>query len=188
MLINVPWEDIAGKDQTDEEVLASEIQHYAPKIYGQEERLDVEVYALAKAYIRAKHPRVIYIDCGDTDEYAHEGKYDAYLRDARNLDAMIGKLWSLMQGDAFYKGKTSFFIVPDHGRGEGAQWTSHGSSIAHSGETWFMVMGPDTTPAGEMKTREQIYQTQYAATLAALLGFHYAAGDAAGKPVESALK
>jgi hypothetical protein len=188
MLVNVPWEDITGKDLTGEEVMAGEIQHYAPKTFGQEERLDVEVYALARAYIRASHPRIIYIDFGDTDEYAHQGKYDAYLEDIRNLDAMIGKLWAMMQRDAFYKGKTTFFIVPDHGRGEGAQWTGHGSGVAHSGETWFMVMGPDTRAAGEMKTHEQIYQTQYAATLASLLGFHYTATEAVGQPIESVIK
>jgi hypothetical protein len=73
----------------------------------------------------------------------------------------------------FYKNNTTFFLVPDHGRGVGDEWTDHGSGTAHSNETWFMVMGPDTKPLGEMKTKEQIFQTQYATTIAALLGFNY---------------
>jgi hypothetical protein len=36
-----------------------------------------------------------------------------------------------------------------------------------------MVMGPDTKPLGEMKTNEQIYQTQFATTIAGLLGLDY---------------
>ena len=173
MLINVPWENIKRDNLTQPEILANEMQHYLPKIFGYEERLDAEVYALAKSFIIANHPKVTYIDFGDTDEYAHEGKYESYLDDVFNLDAMIGKLWEMMQSDPFYKNNTTFFMVPDHGRGIEGEWTDHGSSTPHSNETWFMVMGPDTKPLGEMKTNEQLYQTQYAKTIAALLGFDY---------------
>jgi len=121
----------------------------------------------------AHHPKVTYIDFGDPDEYAHSGKYESYLDDIHNLDAMIEKLWEIMQKDAFYKNNTTFFIVPDHGRGVGAEWTDHGSGTPHSNETWLMVMGPDTKPLGEMNNRQQIFQTQYAATIANLLGFDY---------------
>jgi hypothetical protein len=189
MLINVPWEDIRGDQLTATEILANEIQHYAPKTFGITERLDFEVYALAKAYIAAKHPKITYIDFGDTDEYAHAGKYDSYLDDIYNLDDMIKKLWEMMQQDPFYQGKTTFFIVPDHGRGIGNGWTSHGSGTAHSNETWFMVMGPDTKPSGEMKTQEQIYETQFASTIARLLGFDYAASvHQAGPVIQAVIK
>jgi hypothetical protein len=173
MLINVPWEDLQGNDLTEAEILASEMQHFIPQIWGDDERLDANVYALAKSYISAHHPKVTYLDFGDTDEYAHAGNYESYLDDIHNLDAMIEKLWNLMQEDTFYKNNTTFFVVSDHGRGVGDEWTNHGSGTAHSNETWFMVMGPDTKPLGEMKTKEQIFQTQYATTIAALLGFNY---------------
>jgi hypothetical protein len=173
MLINVPWENIKSDHLTDAETLANEMQHFSPKIFGYEERPDANVYALAKTYIAAHHPRVIYIDFGDTDEYAHEAKYESYLDDIFNLDAMMAKLWEMMQNDPFYKNNTTFFIVPDHGRGLGNEWTDHGNGTPHSNETWLMVMGPDTKPLGEMKTKEQIYQAQFAKTIAALLGFDY---------------
>lgn len=196
MLINVPWkekeegrltwEDIRGDHLTNEEILANEVQHYAPKIFGDDERPDFAVYALAKSYIRAKHPKVIYIDFGDTDEYAHEGKYDHYLLDAYNLDAMIEKLWEMMLKDPFYRNNTTFFVIPDHGRGIDGEWTSHGSSIPHSDETWFMVWGSGIKPLGVINTREQIYQEQYAKTMAQILGYHYRLkGHAAGKSITS---
>jgi hypothetical protein len=186
MLISVPWEDTKGKHLTETEILANEMQHYIPKIWGDDERLDGIVYGLAKSYILASHPKVTYIDFGDTDEYAHAGKYESYLDDIFNLDAMIEKLWNMMQADKFYKNNTTFFIVPDHGRGIGKEWTDHGSSTPHSNETWFMVMGPDTKPLGEMKTKEQIFQTQYAKTIAALLGFDYEVpGNVIGKEIKS---
>ena len=75
--------------------------------------------------------------------------------------------------------------MPDHGRGEGPQWTGHGSGTPHSNETWFMALGPDTKPLGEMKTKEQIYQTQFATTIAGLLGFDY---KVSGKKVGEEIK
>lgn len=188
MLINVPWEDIQGSHLTETEILANEMQHYIPQIFGDDERLDGIVYGLAKSYILASHPKVAYIDFGDTDEYAHAGKYESYLDDIHNLDAMIGKLWKIMQQDPVYKNNTTFYIVPDHGRGVGAEWTDHGSNTPHSNETWFMAMGPDTKPLGEMKTKEQIFQTQYAKTIAALLGFDYnVPGKTIGKEIKSVI-
>lgn len=188
MLINVPWENIEGDNLTDAEVLANEIQHFAPKTFGDVERLDFEVYALAKSYIKAQHPKVIYLDFGDTDEYAHHGEYDHYLLDIQNLDAMIQNLWEMMQKDPFYEGKTTLMIVPDHGRGLEEQWTSHGAWCPHSDETWMMVMGPDTKPMGEIQNQQQIYENQFAATIAKLLGFTYTArGRTIGAPIKSAL-
>jgi hypothetical protein len=189
MLINVPWENIPGDNLTPAEQLASEMQHYTPKIFGNVERLDVNVYALAKSYIQAKHPKVTYIDFGDPDEYAHAGKYEGYLLDIHHLDAMIGELWHMMQQDPFYKGNTTFVIMPDHGRGVGAQWTSHGSGTPHSDETWLMVMGPDTPASGEMKGPDQIYQTQYAKTIAQFLGFTYKVdGHAVGNDIQTTMR
>ena len=186
MLINVPWEDIEGDNLTPTENLANEMQHFTPKIFGYDERLDGNVYALAKSYIMASHPKVTYIDFGDTDEYAHAGKYEDYLDDLFNLDAMIEKLWNTMQQDPFYKGNTTLLVVPDHGRGVGAEWTSHGSGTPHSNETWLMAVGPDTKPLGEMKTKEQIFQTQYAATIARILGLNYSvAGKKVGEEIKS---
>jgi len=94
----------------------------------------------------------------------------------------------MMQNDPFYKNNTTFLIVPDHGRGTGNQWTDHGSGTPHSNETWFMIMGPDTKALGEMKTSEQIYQTQFAKTIAALLGFDYhVPANKIGEVIESVM-
>ena len=188
MLINIPWQDITGSNLTDAEKMANEMQHYTPQIFGDEERLDVNVYALAKSYILAQHPKVIYLDFGDTDDYAHAGKYEEYLDDIHNLDAMIASLWNTMQADAFYKDNTTLFVMPDHGRGTGSEWTDHGAKTPHSDETWLMVMGPDTKPLGEMTTPQQLYQSQFAQTIARFLGFDYnPAGHSVGKAIASVM-
>jgi hypothetical protein len=188
-LVNAPWHDIQGKHLTSAEKLANQMQHYTVRLFGNVERLDPDVYALAKSYIQAHHPKVMYLDFGDTDEYAHEGRYDYYLDDLHNLDKVIKNLWEYMQHDKFYKNKTTFFIVPDHGRGIDKDWTSHGSSIPHSNETWFMAVGPNIKPLGVVKKKEQIYQTQYAKTIAKILGFQYTVpGHKVGKTIKSVFR
>lgn len=173
MVINIPWEDIEGEHPTTTEQLANDIQHLSPKVLGEGERLDFEVFALGKSYLQAHHPKVLYLDFGDTDEYAHNGEYDKYLEDIHNFDKILKNLWETAQADPFYKGKTSFVIVTDHGRGIGDKWTSHNSDIPHSHETWLMVIGPDTPALGEVKNENQIYEKQFAATIGRLLGFDY---------------
>ena len=188
MLVNIYGEDVKDHNLTALQREANAMQHYMPEVFGKGERLDANTYAMTKAYMMAKHPRAVYIDFGDNDEFAHEGKYDYYLDAAHKIDFMINDLWSYMQQDPFYKDQTTILIFPDHGRGYGSEWTSHGSKINHANETYLMVMGPDTPALGEVKTNGQIYQDQFAQTAALLLGFKFTANHPVGEPVKSVLK
>lgn len=188
LLVNIPGEDIKGNNLTESEKLANEIQHYEPQLWGNTERMDATTYALAKSYIMAKHPKVVYLDLADTDVFGHDDKYDFYLDAIRNVDAMIGSLWNSLQKDSFYKGKTTLVLVTDHGRGEGNRWTSHGSSVPHANDTWMMVMGPGVKPLGELKTAGQIYQNQFAKTIVKLMGFNFTSVNPIGETIESVVK
>lgn len=188
LLVNIYDEDVKGPHLTELQKEANLWQHTIPATFGQGERLDGNTYAIMKAYVMANHPKVTYLDFGDTDDFAHEGKYDYYLDAAHYVDAMIGDLWAYLQSDPFYKDKTTLLISPDHGRGEGRGWTSHGSEIAHANETWLAVIGPDTKAAGEVKTKGQIYQDQYAQSIAHFLGLNFTAEHPIGKAIESIQK
>lgn len=188
IMVNNPFEDLKGDHLTEAEQLVNEMQHYEPQLWGDGERWDASTYALAKAYIQANHPKVVYLDLADTDDHAHEGKYDFYLDATHNIDAMIGSLWSYIQKDPFYKNNTSIVIMPDHGRGEGRQWTSHGSGTPHSNDTWFMAIGPKIKPLGEVKNNGQIYQDQYAKTIARLLGLNFTSVNPIGEAIDSVVK
>ena len=188
MLVNIYDEDVKGSGLSSLQKETNAMQHYMPDIFGQGERPDAMTYIMTKAYMMASHPRVVYIDFGDTDDFAHEGKYDMYLDGAHKIDAMIEDLWNYLQQDAFYKDETTVLIFPDHGRGNDQEWTSHGSKIAHADETFLMAMGPDTPALGEVKNKGQIYQDQFAQTMANLLGFHFTANHPVGKPVNSVMK
>jgi hypothetical protein len=189
--VNDGYEDVKanlnGKPLTESQKELNFDQHNLPKIFGSE-RLDGSTYAIAREYLKVNHPRVFYIAFGDPDDFAHQGKYGSYLESAHYIDAMIRDLWNYLQSDSRYKNKTTLFITVDHGRGNGSQWTSHGSSIKHANEIWFAVMGPDTPAKGVMKTKEQIYQKQFAQTMAHFLGLEFKADHPVAKRIKSVVK
>ena len=86
-------------------------------------RFDVFTHHYAREYIERSHPKIVYIAYGETDDYAHDGRYDRYLTSAWQSSNFIEDLWKFVQGDTFYQGKTTFVITTDHGLGRPHQWT-----------------------------------------------------------------
>jgi phosphopentomutase len=155
------------------------------KPFGAGECLDAFTNYGAFEYLKNKHPKVLYISYGETDEWAHEGKYASYLNAAHQLDKWLNDLWNYIQSVPQYKNKTTLFVTVDHGRGRGTHWTSHGRSIEGSNEIWFAMIGPDTPPKGEITTNTQLYQNQFAATWAMLLGLDFVCEHPVGKPINN---
>lgn len=138
-------------------------------------RLDVNTYLAGKTYLKEKKPKVLYVAFDETDDFAHAGMYDQYLKSAHAEDAMIADLWNTLQSMPEYKNKTTLIVTCDHGRGDTIkeQWTSHGEKIQDAGQIWIAAIGPDTKPTGEASNGPALYQGQLAATIAALLGFDF---------------
>jgi hypothetical protein len=137
-------------------------------------RLDRLTYVAAKDYIESKHPKVLYLSLGETDEVAHQGRYDLYLQHLNNVDRMIAELWYLVQTDPFYRDNTTFLLTTDHGRGsKPGKWYRHNALVKGSGDTWLVVAGKGVAPVGECREDTQLYQKQVAATIAYLLGETY---------------
>ena len=155
--------------------LLNEMQQLAPKPFG--ERPDLLTYFQAKEYLKLYRPRVMYLEMGETDDYAHIGSYDFYISTLHSQEAMIASLWDYIQSIPQYKNKTTLLIACDHGRGAKIKntWTGHGPNIPDSKNIFIMAMGPDTPPTGEAGTDAQLYQGQIAATLAKFLGLKYVA-------------
>lgn len=142
-------------------------------------RYDELTFLAAREYIKQEHPRVLFIGFGETDEFAHDGRYDLYLQQAAQADRMIGELWHWVQTTPGYKNNTAFMITTDHGRGsKKSRWTSHGDLIRGSSQAWFALIGPGVQPAGEIRLPQQHYLGQMAGTIAELLGEDFTgAGD-----------
>ena len=133
-------------------------------------RYDELTFLVAKNYIREHLPRVVFLGLGETDEFAHQGRYDLYLNQANQIDKMLADLWHLVQTTPGYANNTTFIITTDHGRGRKNKWTSHGTYITGSTQTWLALMGPGLAPIGEVKKEGQLYQQQIARSIALLLG------------------
>lgn len=150
-------------------------------------RPDVFTYFAAREYLKKYKPKVLYIAFDETDDFAHAGMYDQYLKSAHAEDAMIADLWKTVQSINQYKDKSTLIITCDHGRGDKikANWQHHGEKIEDAHEIWMAVISPDVKPGGEQKEDIQLYQKQFAATIAALLGFKFTANHPVAEPLAS---
>src|SRR5262245_8449916 len=61
-------------------------------------------------------PRLLWIALGDTDNRAHEGDYEAYLRAASEADAFLRDVWHAIESNPRTAGRTTLIVAPDHGR------------------------------------------------------------------------
>jgi hypothetical protein len=166
-----------GKKPNANELLINAMNKDAYRPFGEEECLDVFTHYAAMEYLKTKKPRVLYIAYGETDEWAHAGQYRSYLDAGHQVDAWLKQIWDFVQKDPQYKNKTTLFVTVDHGRGDvkKEEWTSHNNKIADSHQIWFAVMGPDIKSPGEMKEPVQLYQEQFAQTIAKILGYTFKA-------------
>ncbi|TDO26875.1 phosphoglyceromutase [Sediminibacterium goheungense] len=179
------YDTCGGKKPNTNELMINKLLRDSHKQWG-EECFDVFTHHAAMEYLKKEQPRVMYIAYGETDEWAHSWKYKYYLTAARQVDNWIGEIWNYIQSTPAYKDKTTLFITTDHGRGDKdkSKWTSHGSDIEGADEIWFAVMGPDTAPLGEIRNSPQLYQKQFAQTIAKLMGYTFKADQ----PIADAIK
>ena len=139
-----------------------------------------------RAHVVAARPRALFVGYGETDVWAHDGEYGKLLRSARQTDAFIAELWSLMQAMPEYRGRTTFIITTDHGRGAGLRrWRDHGKDVPGADRIWVAAIGPAVRRPGSSGRGMAITQSQIAASVAAAVGedFHGAVpGSARGVP------
>lgn len=127
-------------------------------------------YMAAKELVQARRPSVLYVAFDETDDWAHDSRYDLVLDAAHRTDEYLRLLWTMLETMEQYAGKTSLVITTDHGRGDSRDgWKSHGADHPGSDRIWIAVMGPDTAALG-LRRDVQVTQGQVAATVAALLG------------------
>lgn len=149
---------------------------------------DSYLQATAVEYFRTDRPRALYLGFGETDEWAHDGRYDQYLLSAHRVDGFIRDLWTRYQADPATAGRTTFIITTDHGRGSGLkEWRNHGAKVDGAEYIWVAVIGPGVKATGVMRNAPTVTQSQIAATVAGAVGEDWvaASGAAAGLPLGS---
>lgn len=182
--VNAGFES-ATKNLNDRELFLNQLQKQIPSPWGGV-RLDAFTHHFALEHMKKEHPKLVYIAYGETDDFAHDGDYQAYLKAANNTDALIKEVWNFTQQDEFYKDQTIFIISTDHGRGTKPleTWKSHGAGIKGAGEVWLVVFGENVNVKGEVTVEEQLYTNQIAPTIMELLGMPIDQNEIKGKPLK----
>ncbi len=175
--LNSGYNDV--KHQWNNETMADIVQQKLVKD-KRATRYDQLTYIAAREYVKQHRPRVLFLGFGETDEFAHDRRYDSYLQQINRVDAMIGDLWHWVQTTPGYKDNTTFIITTDHGRGSKAvKWHTHGEFIKGSSQAWLAIIGPGIAAEGENKMKNQYYLEQVARTIALVAGENFREGDAA---------
>jgi hypothetical protein len=150
----------------------------------QEMPYDAFMQAVVMDYVQTERPQVLYIGYGETDEWAHEGRYDQYLASAHRVDGFIRGLWNAMQAMPEYADRTTFIITTDHGRGSGFKaWRIHGANVDGAEYIWVAVLGPETPGLGVRRNLPELTQSQIAATVGAAVGMNWPAASGAAPPL-----
>ncbi|MET0393735.1 MAG: sulfatase-like hydrolase/transferase [Chitinophagaceae bacterium] len=179
------FEPTGGDNPTDNEKLLNSLKKDSYRPWLDAVCQDVFTHYAAFEWLKTRKPKVLYIAYGETDDWAHGAQYRSYLDAAHQVDAWIKQLWDYIQSDPQYKDKTALLITTDHGRGDivKTKWTGHGQKVEDASQIWFAVMGPGIKPLGEVKNNGQVYQKQFAQTIARLVGQNFVAAHPVADPV-----
>jgi hypothetical protein len=186
--ISYGYEPFTGLPGNPRIQLLNDLKAEAPRDW-REEPFDYLTFHTALEYLKQRKPRLLYLSLGETDEWAHDGKYGEYLRAAHRADQYLRILWETVQSVPEYRGTTTLVFTTDHGRGAGEVWRTHGRGTPDSRYIWMAFLGPDTAALGERKQIYLVKQSQLAVTVAAFLGENYLADKPnAGAPIVDVLE
>jgi len=153
-------------------------------------RHDYVTFEMALEYLKTARPRVLYVALGETDDWAHERRYDRTLETATYFDQCVRRLWEAAQSLPEYRGKTTLLATTDHGRGGTLDdWPSHGTKVEGAEFIWMAAIGPDTPAGGEIRSQQDHYQRDVAATMLELGGVDPGGYEGIqGKPIRLVVK
>jgi hypothetical protein len=137
-------------------------------------RHDVYTFRFAMHHLARRRPRVLYLALGETDDWAHDGRYDRVLEAYARSDEYLKELWTWLQSHPPYRGRTSLIVTTDHGRGRtAADWRNHGRTYPGAGDTWIAVVSPSLPRRGEWRAHPPLTNAQVASTLVQWMGLEW---------------
>ncbi len=187
LMVNAGFMPVAGYALSERMRFLNRLQEETPSPW-ETVRLDVFTHHFALDWLKKQQPRVLAIHYGETDDFAHDGRYDHYVDAIHRADHFLADLWKTVQTLPAWRGHTVLLVTTDHGRGRTAEdWQHHGSVRAMQGymkdlqsrfpqgikgadETWLLAMGPGIAQKGVLKTDETLQATQIVPTLLRMLG------------------
>ena len=148
-------------------------------------RSDAFTFRLAMKHLAIARPRVLYIAFDETDDWAHDGRYERVLDAFARTDGYLRELWTWLQTQPDYRGRTHLLITTDHGRGHTTKdWRDHGAKVNGANEVWIALVSPRMAQRGVWRNHPPLSTNQIAATLAAWAGIDWnATHPNAGRPI-----
>jgi hypothetical protein len=148
-------------------------------------RFDALTFRLAMRHLARSKPRAMYIAFDETDDWAHDRKYERVLNALATIDGFLRQLWTTLQSDPAYRGRTHLLITTDHGRGRtGKDWNDHGAKVVGAEDVWIAFASPKMSQRGIWSKHEPLSTNQIAATLASWMGVDWKAEyPNAGAPI-----
>ena len=147
--VQVPLSASAESNQVHLDALARLMQLSMDRVFLAHARTlsspdELSLY-IAKQVMRQLAPSLLWVTLHDID-IAHAGAYSLYTDAVRRSDRLCGELWTAIQSNPEYKGRTTMFILPDFGRdsdgdagGNGFQHHRTGDPLSRT--TWMMALG-----------------------------------------------
>jgi hypothetical protein len=175
----------AAFDHPDPQVrMLSDLQWETPTPWDSV-RHDLYTFRFAMAHLQRARPRVLYLALGETDDWSHDGRYDRVLEAYARSDRFIEQLWTWLQSQPDYRGRTHILITTDHGRGHTpADWRNHGATVEGAQDVWMAFITPRLAQRGEWHAHAPLHTNQAAATMAGWMGVDWTAlRPAAGVPI-----
>lgn len=139
-------------------------------------RFDAYTFRLAMRHLATARPRFLYLAFDETDDWAHDGRYDRVLDTYARTDAYLRELWTWLQAQPDYRDRTHLLITTDHGRGHTPKdWRNHGATTVGSDAVWIALVSPRDNRRGPWKDHPPLFTNQVAATLARWFGLDWRA-------------
>lgn len=149
-------------------------------------RADAYTFRFALHHLKRYHPDVLYLALGESDDWAHDKRYDRVLEAIYQADQYLQRLWHWLENDSEYSGRTTLLITTDHGRGTTPfTWQSHNERLPGARNTWLAIVNPKLKKRGEWAHHRRVYSAEIAATVGRFVGYEFAKKNPkVAKPIE----
>lgn len=150
-------------------------------------RPDAETLQEAMRTLAENQPGLMLVQFLGPDSKGHENNWEGYLQAIQETDSLVNELWTYLQQNEYYQGKTALLITNDHGRHDNSHkdgFSSHGDGCESCAHISLLALGPDF-PAGII-IDEAYQQADLTPTIGQLLNIEVPAYD--GRPITALLK
>ncbi len=103
-------------------------------------RYDRYTFEMGLKFLKEYQPRFLYLSFIDTDEWAHQKDYLAYVRALKDWDERFSELIKSLDEMGEYSQNTSIVVTTDHGRGLRKHWSNHNLLMPNAFKVWAVVI------------------------------------------------